>query len=207
MIFVTLSSLIDVNNSDLLTEKKRLRAYYRKERAALPLETRELLDLNICANLSELSVIKSADTVLVFYPVKNEPDILPFIKELYKMGKRVAFPVSNSDDCTLTFKYVGSLEEMVLGTYDIPEPSFDAPIAKDLSDCVCIVPALVFDRYGYRIGYGKGYYDRFLNDFQGSSIGIAYGDFVVDALPYEPTDVTVDMIITERGIILPDEKE
>ena len=183
-----------------------MRAYYRKARASLLSEAREKLDLNICANLSKLPIIKSADTVLVFYPVKNEPDIRPFIKNLYEMGKHVAFPVSNSD-CTLTFKYVESLDDMVNGAYNIPEPSADAKIAKDLSNCVCIVPALVFDRYGYRIGYGKGYYDRFLKNFKGRSIGIAYGDFVVDALPYEPTDMTVDMIITERGIILPDEKE
>lgn len=183
-----------------------MRAYYRKARASLLSEAREKLDLNICANLSKLPIIKSADTVLVFYPVKNEPDIRPFIKNLYEMGKQVAFPVSNSD-YTLTFKYVESLDDMVNGAYNIPEPSADAKIAEDLSNCVCIVPALVFDRYGYRIGYGKGYYDRFLKNFKGRSIGIAYDNFVVDALPYEPTDMTVDMIITERGIILPDEKE
>ncbi len=196
-----------MNISDFLLEKHKIRAYYKKSRAALSAEVRKMLDVTICANLSELPIIKNTDTVLVFYPVKNEPDIRPFIKNLYAMGKRVAFPVSNSDDCTLTFKYVCDLDDMVNGAYNIPEPSADAIIAKDLSNCVCIVPALVFDRYGYRIGYGKGYYDRFLKDFQGSSIGIAYGDFVVDTLPYEPTDMTVDMIITERGIILPNEKE
>jgi len=196
-----------VNISDFLAEKHQIRAYYRKARASLSLEARELLDITICADLSELPVIKNADTVLVFYPVKNEPNILQFIKNLYKMGKRVAFPVSNSDDCTLTFKYVDDLDDMVMGAYDIPEPSADSPISKNFSNCVCIVPALVFDRHGYRIGYGKGYYDRFLKDFQGVSIGIAYGDFVVDTLPYEPTDMAVDMIITERGIILPNEKE
>ena len=196
-----------MNISDFLTEKHQIRAYYRKARAALSAEARELMDITICANLSELPIIKDADKVLVFYPVKNEPDIRKFINALYAMRKRVAFPVSNSNDCTLTFKYVGDLAEMVMGTYNIPEPSADAPIVKDFSNCVCIVPALVFDRYGYRIGYGKGYYDRFLKDFQGTSIGIAYSDFVADTLPYEPTDMTVDMIITERGIILPNEKE
>ncbi len=196
-----------MNISVFSVEKHKIRAHYRKERAAVSKEARELLDIAICANLSELPIINNADTILVYYPIKNEPDILPFIQNMFSFGKRVAFPVSNSDNCTLTFKYVESFDDMVLGTYNIPEPSKDAKIAKDLTNCVCIVPALVFDRYGYRIGYGKGYYDRFLSNFQGKSIGIAYSQFVVDKLPYEPTDVTVDIIITERGIILPDEKE
>jgi 5-formyltetrahydrofolate cyclo-ligase len=196
-----------VNISDLSIEKHKLRAHYRKERAAISNEARELLDTAICANVSELPIIKKADTVLVYYPVKNEPHIIDLIQNLFSMGKRVAFPVSNSADCTLTFKYVESLDDMVLGAYNIPEPSKDSTDVKVFSNCVCIVPALVFDRHGYRIGYGKGYYDRFLKDFQGKSIGIAYSQFVIDNLPYEPTDVTVDLIITERGIILPDEKE
>ena len=196
-----------MNISEFLVEKHKIRAHYRKERAALSNEARELLDIAICANLSELPVIKKADTILVYYPVKNEPNIRPLIRTLFSSCKRVAFPVSNSDDCTLTFKYVESLDDMVLGTYNIPEPSKNAKVVVDFSNCVCIVPALVFDRHGYRIGYGKGYYDRFLKHFQGKSIGIAYSQFVVDNLPYEPTDVAVDIIITERGIILPHEKE
>lgn len=196
-----------MNISNLSIEKHKLRAHYRKERAALSNESRELLDIAICANLSELPIIKKADTVLVYYPVKNEPNIRPFIQNLISHGKRVAFPVSNSDDCTLTFKYVESLDDMILGAYNIPEPSNDAVAVTELSRCICIVPALVFDRRGYRIGYGKGYYDRFLKDFHGRSIGIAYSQFIVDNLPYEPTDVTVDIILTERGIIIPNEKK
>ena len=196
-----------MNISDLLVEKQNFRAQYRKKRADLSNEERKLFDIAICTNAAELPIIKNADTVLVYYPVKNEPDIRPLIQKLYSMGKRVAFPVSNSENCTLTFKYAKSLDDLILGTYDIPEPSKDALIAKEFSHCVCIVPALVFDRYGYRIGYGKGYYDRFLKNFNGRSIGIAYSDFIVDALPCEPTDLKVNMIITERGIILPDEKE
>lgn len=195
-----------MNISELLLKKNEIREFYKKRRAALQKETRKLLDTAVCQGLSKLPIIKKADTVLVFFPVKNEPDIRPFIKELYAMGKRVAFPVSNSD-CTLTFKYVSDLDDMVSGAYNIPEPSADALCVNDLSNSVCIVPALVFDRQGYRIGYGKGYYDRFLKDFQGISIGIAYGDLVAENLPCEPTDMTVDMIITERGIILPNEKE
>lgn len=196
-----------MNITDFLVEKHKLRAYYRKKRAELSHEARELLDIAICSNVSELPIIKNADTVLVFYPVKNEPNILPLIKKLYASNKRVAFPISNRDDCTLTFKYVSDPCDMVMGAYNIPEPPCDALDVEDLSNSVCIVPALVFDRHGYRIGYGKGYYDRFLIDFKGKSLGIAYSDFLIDDLPFEPTDISVDMIITERGIILPNEKE
>lgn len=191
-----------MNAFEVSAAKKTLRAFYKKERAAISKDTRAEFDTAICSNLANLSAIKSAATILVYYPVKNEPDILGFIKAMYDIGKRVAFPVSNND-CTLTFRYVERLDDMILGSYDIPEPKEEAEAVTNFSDCVCIVPALVFDKSGYRVGYGKGYYDRFLKNFSGVSIGIAYSSFVVDALPREDTDLCVNAIITERGIICP----
>ena len=192
-----------MQNSDITIKKQRLRAYFKQKRLDLSLESKELLDSAICANIVELEAIKKAKTILMFYPVKLEPDIIPIINNLRISGKKTAFPISNSDDCTLSFKYVNDISDMVTGTYNIPEPSKEAPVVRDFSNCVCLVPALAFDKYGYRIGYGKGYYDRFLKNFAGISIGIIYSEFITDYLPSEETDLAVDIMITERGAVIP----
>ena len=96
---------------------------------------------------------------------------------------------------------------MIKGAYGIPEPSDKMEVVTDFSECICIVPGLVFDLSGHRLGYGKGYYDRFLKDFTGYSVGLVYSEFILDKLPCEPTDRAVDLMITERGIILPNERK
>ena len=189
--------------SDQPITKQQLRADYRKKRNSIPLESKDVLDTALRANILELDAVKHAKTVLMFYPIKFEPDIRELVKPFRDLGKKVAFPISNSDGCTLTFRCVENICDMESGTYNIPEPSPSAPMADDLSSSVCLVPALVFDKYGYRLGYGKGYYDRFLKNFSGISIGIAYSEFITESLPIEDTDMTVDMIITERGKVIP----
>ncbi len=193
----------DVQYLDTCISKQQLRAHYRKVRNSVSREDKELFDLAIRASLLENEFVKRAKTVLLFYPIKSEPDIRELVKSLRELGKKVAFPISNSGDCTLTFRYVDDIRDMVTGTYNIPEPSQNAPIVDDLSHSVCIVPGLVFDRYGYRLGYGKGYYDRFLKSFSGKSIGIVYSEFIIDSLPSEETDMPVDLIVTERGNVIP----
>lgn len=152
-----------------------------------------------------LSDFLSADTVLGFYPIGEEPNILPILQKAFTLGKRLAFPRCHPASCTMTFHWVSSLEELSEGAYGIREPAANAPVVTDFANAFCLVPALGFDRHGYRIGYGKGYYDRFLTDFDGVCAGIGYSPLLCDALPYESTDKTVSMIITERGILLPDE--
>jgi 5-formyltetrahydrofolate cyclo-ligase len=142
----------------------------------------------------------------MFYPVKGEPNILPFAEKLLKSGVHVAFPISLTDTYELDFRYVNSLEEMVDGAYGIPEPKRDAPRFDANGKCVCLVPALAFDRHGMRIGYGKGFYDRFLAKHNVIKVGVCYEKFICDVLPTDKNDICVDTIITEKGVILPDER-
>ena len=71
----------------------------------------------------------------------------------------------------------------------------------DFTSSVCIVPALVYDKQGFRLGYGKGYYDRFLSGFHGVTAGLIYSDFVVKSLPRGRFDKASDIAITEKGVI------
>ncbi len=160
----------------------------------------------ICELAEKLIDVLGAKTVLTFFPVRGEPDILPLASSLLKKGITVAFPISHKEDVRLDFRAISALDDLKLGTYKICEPTESTKTLSAFdSDTVCLVPALSFDRRGMRLGYGMGYYDRFLKNFSGISIGIAFSDFLVEELPAEDTDIPVLKIITEGGVIVPDE--
>ncbi len=179
-------------------DKAEARAHFRRVRAELSDGERTSFDKAICQKLIE--TVK-ADTVLLFYPVKGEPDILPFAKHLLKNGVRVAFPISVTDTCELDFRYVEKLEDMSVGAYGIHEPKSNSKKVLCTNECVCVVPALAFDERGMRIGYGKGYYDRFLATSHTYNVGVAYSVCTCRSLPTNKNDICVDTIITEKGVM------
>ena len=180
-------------------EKKELRAHYREIRNRLSPESRKHLNGAICSNLATLPCFVAADTVLFYYPIQSEPNLLSLARYAKELGKRVAFPISDEATCTLTFREVSSIESMTVGAYGIPEPSNTDPIVTDFSHALCIVPALSFDPFGYRLGYGKGYYDRFLANFSGVSVGVLYSCCLDERLPRGAYDRAVHQIVTEKG--------
>ena len=201
------TDLICLADEDVYISKQKLRAHYRATRKNVSNEARELLDTTLCANASEHHALKNADTILFYYPVKGEPNIKTLISWAFLNQKSVAFPISNADTSTLSFHYVNDISELSYGTYGIPEPSSNAPCVTKFENSVCVVPGLVFDKTGHRIGYGKGYYDRFISKFSGITVGLVYSDFCVPFdLPHDEYDQAVDIIITERGTIVTNEK-
>jgi len=143
----------------------------------------------------------SADTVLIFSPTRNEPDLIPVAIEAWSRGKLVAFPISQTGDCTLDFRIVSSMNELQAGAYGIYEPRNTATKATFTERTLCIVPALAVDKNGFRLGYGKGYYDRFLSSFKGVSVCALLSDFSCELLPHDEKDVPVDITIFETGVV------
>ena len=188
-------------------DKKALRRELKEVRASLPEEyvrgaRQSILDLLF----SHPAFIK-AKTVLTYYPVGSELDVLEIARHSLALGKQVAFPLCHPEGPYMTFHLVGSLRELSenIGSYGIPEPCADSPAVFDFSDSVCIVPALAFSKDGYRIGYGKGYYDRFLESFDGLSLGLVYHRLLLDSLPTDKYDKKVQLIITEKEVLPTDE--
>ena len=188
-----------------ISEKKELRRYCSAERLGLDRLTVKWASRLICSSLFELLKKRQAASVMLVYPIKNEPDLLPLVKILDREGISVGFPISVTDPVGLDFRKVRDTADMVTGTYGIHEPSSSAPPLELGASTVCVVPALAFDREGYRLGYGKGFYDRFLADFNGLSVGVTYDRLILDRLPRDKYDVCVDLIVTEGGVILPNE--
>ncbi|RMA93197.1 5-formyltetrahydrofolate cyclo-ligase [Hydrogenothermus marinus] len=149
----------------------------------------------IIDKLINLPQLKKADTIMLYYPHKNEVNILPLF---YKLSdKTFLFPKTTSEDI-LPVK-VDSLDNFSKGRFGILEPQGELFNPKDID--IVIVPAVAFDETGHRIGYGKGYYDRFLKKTDALKIGVAYDFQVLDKFPTEHHDIPVDLIVTPTKII------
>ncbi len=183
------------------TDKSAARAHFLGLRKTISEEQRTSLGRDICDNLYLQIKRLAAKTVLLYHPVRGEVDVLPLAEALLNDDIAVAFPVSHTEDIRLEFRTVHSLSQMSVGAYGICEPDECSVAVTDFSDCVCVVPALSVDTSGVRLGYGKGYYDRFLADRHVFSICPLYSDFLCDSLPSDKNDFKIQAICTEKGVI------
>ena len=155
----------------------------------------------LCNGIEALKEYKDADVILLYFPTRSEPDISPLADIARRDGKKIAFPISVTNDCTLDFRFISSPDELEIGAYGIREPRADAERATLSGRTLCIVPALAVDADGYRLGYGKGYYDRFLSTFEGNAVVAIHSSLVCERLPRNDTDIPLKTIITETGAI------
>ncbi len=187
----------------LPTRKSGLRKRFLAIRKELSNESRALLDSALFSNTVTLPEFKNSKALLCYYPIKGEPNIIPLIKYAQSAGKQIAFPISHESERRLSFHVVSDMSELIRGTYGIPEPPESAPELTDFDGVFCLVPALAFSKSGQRLGYGGGYYDRFLSGFNGVSAGLCYSNFFVNKLPTEEHDIALDIIISEKGVFFP----
>ena len=182
--------------------KDEIRREFSAKRDALDASVRAEKSDKICNTAKELISFRHAEIILLYSPIKSEIDVLPIAREALERGKSIAFPRCNKDDRTMKFHFVTSLDQLETGAYGIKEPREDAPVYDPENDtrvAVCYVPGLTFDVYGYRLGYGKGYYDKFMHNFKGCTIGIILNDFIVRSLPKGKYDCHCDILLTENG--------
>ena len=183
-------------------DKKELRSKYRKLRASISESDKQLLDDALCKNIILSSEFQNAKTVLCYFPYGSEPDILPIAKKAMEAGKQIAFPViTDTENKKMRFHTIQSLSDTITGAYGIKEPPKDAPLAPLNADTLCILPALAYDSHGNRLGYGGGYYDRFLSNFAGVSVLAIYSFLYADSLPTDKFDKKANKIITEKGVL------
>ena len=186
-----------MNTEDIIQAKKEKRSFYRKKRKDISKAQKEMLDKMLFDRVISLKEFRESSVVLAYYPINDEINTIPIIEYALREGKRVALPISSTIDYTLTFHFISSLKEIKNGAYSIPEPSEDSEIFNKETKALCIVPGLIFDRTGNRLGYGKGFYDRFLSDFNGITVGLCYSDFLLDKLPIDENDRAVDIVVSD----------
>lgn len=175
-------------------DKKELRKKYTKVRADV--EDKEGKDRLIRKNLRELDIYKKAKSVFVFISYKSEVDTRRIIEDILADGKKLLVPlVKGSEMIAVEVKGIDDLEPNKMG---ILEPkSGDEVTDVDLT----ITPGLAFDKRGYRLGYGGGYYDKFFAKVDTIRMGIGYSDQYVESLVHEDYDKALEYLLTEEGLI------
>ena len=103
----------------------------------------------------------------------------------------------------MEFYYINAMNDLKSGFFGVREPDINkCEKITDFSDSICIVPAIAYDKSGYRLGYGKGYYDRFLKNNTLISVGVCYNELIEENLPRDEYDIPVNYIITQSGLIV-----
>lgn len=164
---------------------------------------RERRDHRIFQNVIESDAYQNAADMLCYVSFGNEVDTLHLIRHALQNGKHVYVPRCIPHTNQMTFYRIFTLEDLsTTNSYGILEP---VPLlerlldpAKALTDAVCFVPGLVFTRDGKRIGYGKGYYDSFLQATQIFTVGLCYDFQVVENIPAQPHDISVSALQTDQ---------
>ena len=184
-------------------EKQRLREERLVARETLSEQERCVLDNYITQKLLATSEYAEAATVLTYVSVSSEVFTKMFIEHALRDGKTVAVPRCLPGH-RLEFVAITSLDQLVAAPFNLLEPSKDlsALTESQMSNTICIVPALLVDTKGHRLGYGAGFYDRFLSTYSGKKICLAYQQNLSKAmLPHTEFDVPVDMVITESAVL------
>lgn len=182
--------------------KTELRQFVRLTRSARSVAEREASTAGFGVALTTLIAEEEWRRVAAFIPTPTEPPILDTLESLVADGVSVAVPVSSSDGL-LEWITVdrGFLDDMTTDSMGMPIPTSGHRTATIDVDVV-FVPAAAVDRHGNRLGWGKGYYDRFLATLDPSTfvVAVVFDSDIVDDIPVESHDVGVDVIITERDV-------
>lgn len=185
-------------------DKSSLRSNYLTARRRIDPATKAALDARILERLAGFDLYADAGLVLAYVSYGNEVDTRAVIESALASGKRVAVPRVLPHKHKMDFYEIDGMGDLEEGFKGILEPrrGLSSPLGTvDLLGSVCLVPGLVFDAEGHRIGYGGGYYDRFLQFYPGDKIALARSTQVSsNPLPTESCDVPVDFIVTDSGV-------
>ncbi len=199
--------------TDSQINKQSLREIFKKRRADLLGFEVAKSSSSLAKNLEDIiQKIPSVKRIAGYFPVHNEIDPITFF-ETHKLLFTPSIYFPRFDGKEYVFSNTKDLcSKLEKGPYGVPQPLADSPSisleeAKKTVD-IWLVPGLAFDHLGYRLGMGKGYYDQFLKGCQGLRFGLAYDWQVVDSLPRDTWDITMDIVVTDEHVwITSDEKQ
>jgi len=153
----------------------------------------------VCEHLSGWKVFQRAETILAYLPMKAEVDLRPLLEQFPQ--KRWLLPrILPEDNHRMDF-HPYDPARLVIHKFGMAEPAADLPIVPAGAVELVLVPGLAYDRQGWRLGYGGGYYDRFLARFNGISVGVAYQALLLESVPHSGYDVPVGWVVSETGLL------
>lgn len=174
-------------------DKRELRRQIREQKRAMTPEEIESASQKLKEIFLETEQYRVAKTVYGYLPYNQEVRTVPILEQALADGKQVAVPKVYGDE--MRFIYLNDLTRVAVSDFGIPEPVEDGPVADDPTALV-LMPGLAFDKEGHRIGYGGGFYDKFLaEEPEHPTIALCYTFQVVNELPTEEFDIPVDQVL------------
>ena len=174
-------------------DKKALRREIREKKRAMTEEEIILRSEKLGQLFAQSEAYRKAKTVYGYLPYNQEVRTVPMLEQALREGKRVAVPKIYGD--TMKFLYLDDLSRVEKNDMGIPEPIADTPVADDKTALV-LMPGLAFTKQGDRMGYGGGFYDRFLaEEPDHPTLALCYDFQMVDSLPTEEFDIPVDTVL------------
>ena len=174
-------------------DKKTLRQQIRQKKRAMTAEEIETASARLGELFAGCELYRQAKTVYFYLPYNQEVRTVPMLQRALAEGKKVAVPKVYGDE--MRFIYITDMDGIAKGYSGIPEPVADTPVADDPTALV-LMPGLAFDAQGHRIGYGGGFYDKFLSaEPDHPTVALCYGFQMVPHLETEEFDVPVDLVL------------
>lgn len=182
--------------SDLKNELRQRCKAIRKE---LGDDTRREASRSICSRLAAWDVFQSSNVILTYMPIRGEVDLRPLLVEFPE--KRWLLPrILPGEDGRMVF-HTYEPGSLIVHTFGMAEPAPHLPQVPPEEIQLVLAPGLAFDRCGWRLGYGGGFFDRFLMDFSGISAGVVFQALLLDAIPHSEYDIPMGWLVTEEGLI------
>ncbi len=181
----------------LINEKKQLRKLYLSIRNGTDKKTKAESDKSITARFINSDFISRFDSFLIYVSVDNEVDTYGIIDFLLKRNKSVSVPYCDGNK--MLFCKINSLNDLVIGRFGIPTvKKCDFIEENQIEKSLCVMPALSVDSDGNRLGYGGGFYDRFLNEYNVETVALCYEKCLSVRIPADKHDIKLKYILTEN---------
>ena len=177
-------------------EKEALRKILLEKRDGISHDLMKISSKKIQKNLKKIEQFRNAEMIACYYPMGSEVFTQDIIQEALSNGKQVCLPKVVGDD--LVFKKIVDFKSLEKGRFDIMEPKDDCPVVDDPQ--VIVVPAVGISRDGVRLGYGYGFYDRYLSQSSALKIAITFAKQVVKSIPSTEYDIKMDAVVTEEEV-------
>jgi len=183
----------------MVINKDDIREQLKKIRWSIPDNERRIMSIQICKNI--IQEIKEKENILVYCAKTPEVETCWLIDYLLSAKIRVVVPIIEKKNLSLRLSYIFTQDVLMPSTFQVPEPIYNEITAEAEDLSTVILPILGFDNKGGRIGYGAGYYDRFLSqNTHIRKIGIAYSYQEISDVPMQDHDIPMDIIITEKKV-------
>jgi len=174
-------------------EKDSLRKVFLEKRDSISADLKKIASKKIQKNLKKISDFRNAQSIACYYPIGSEVLTQDIIQEALSEGKEVFLP--KVDGQNIIFKKISDFKDVEKGSFDIMEPKDECPNATKID--VILVPTVGISPKGFRLGYGYGFYDRFLSKTNAKSIALTFSKQIVKTVPATDSDVRIDWIVTE----------